>query len=310
MVTTKKDGFEFCAIVYPYTKYNALCVNFTQNSVDKYIKYINNNRIEQAEIVMEDLSFLEQCSTLNMLHITPPYNATKDFDFSPIYKMKEVKFFHCINQFGEQMQYFATIDYSKIKGLVELSIDANRGSKNFNNIDTLKTLRVGSFLGKKRDLSDLFSSEILDTLDLIECKEISLNGIEKSKKLTCLYISYNRSLKDISALEKVKDTLKALVISKCPKIEDFSVLEKLENLEYLELEGNNILPNLHFLSKLKNLKTLYFEYNVLDGDLTPCLDIQRVYIKNRRHYNLKDNDLPKGKQVFGNEDIEEWRRLM
>ena len=310
MVTTKKDGFEFCAIVYPYTKYNALCVNFTQNSVDKYIKYINNNKIEQAEIVMEDLSFLEQCSTLNMLHIYPPYNATKEFDLSPIYRMKEIKTLQCYNQFGEQMQHFASIDYSKIKGLVQLRIDVNKGTINYNKIDTLKSLIVWQHKGKYNNLNDLFSSEILDTLNLTQCKIKSLDGIEKSKKMQCLYLYYNRSLKDISALEKVKDTLKALVISKCPKIEDFSVLEKLENLEYLELEGNNILPNLHFLSKLKNLKTLYFEYNVLDGDITPCLDIQRVYIKNRRHYNLKDNDLPKGKQVFGNEDIEEWRRLM
>lgn len=50
--------------------------------------------------------------------------------------------------------------------------------------------------------------------------------------------------------------------------------------------------------------------NVIDGDLTPCLDLSYVYSeKDRRHFNLKDKDLPKMNYVRGNEDIEEWRRL-
>ena len=108
----------------------------------------------------------------------------------------------------------------------------------------------------------------------------------------------------------MKGTLKTLCINKCSKIEDFSVLAELENLERLELMGNNRLQNLDFLKRMKNLKSFIFEYDVLDGDLKLCLDIPTVYCdKNRKHYNLNDKDLPKGKLVFGNEDIEEWRRL-
>ena len=50
--------------------------------------------------------------------------------------------------------------------------------------------------------------------------------------------------------------------------------------------------------------------NVKDGDLTPCLDLSYAYSgKNRKHYNLKDLQLPKFVYVRGNETIEEWRRL-
>ena len=50
--------------------------------------------------------------------------------------------------------------------------------------------------------------------------------------------------------------------------------------------------------------------NIIDGNLTNCLDLSYVYVeKNRKHYNLKDEDLPKGLYVRGNENIEEWRRL-
>ena len=34
--------------------------------------------------------------------------------------------------------------------------------------------------------------------------------------------------------------------------------------------------------------------NVLDGDLTPCMKIPYVYCeRNRKHYNLKNKDLPR-----------------
>ena len=71
-------------------------------------------------------------------------------------------------------------------------------------------------------------------------------------------------------------------------------LEELENLETLYLEGNNSIPNLKFLDKLKNLQVFGFDVNVEDGDLSPCLRLPTVWCyQGRRHYNLKNKDLPK-----------------
>ena len=181
---------------------------------------------------------------------------------------------------------------------------------NYNKIETLKSLDIVNFKGKNRDLMDLFCSKELDTLRLIQCGIHSLNGIETSRKMQCLYLHYNRSLIDISALNKVKGTLKALRIENCPKISDFSVLGELENLELLELSGNNVLPNLDFLKTMKSLKTFTFSMNVLNGDLSSCIDLSYVYSeKDRKHYNWKDKELPKVKYIHGNEDIAQWRRL-
>ena len=182
------------------------------------------------------------------------------------------------------------------------------GKKNYNNIKTVKSLGVSNY--KEADLTNLFSSSILDTLIVIQCKIKSLEGLQKSEKMQCLYLYYNRSLQDISALSKVKKTLRTLRIENCPKIEDFSVLGELENLELLELSGGNTLSSLSFLKSMKNLKTFAFSMNVLDGDLSPCLNLSYVYSeRNRKHYNLKNADLPKGQYVRGNETIEEWRRF-
>lgn len=97
--------------------------------------------------------------------------------------------------------------------------------------------------------------------------------------------------------EKIS-TLKFLDVSdfrgKNRDLTDLFCSEKLENLESLFLEGNNSIPNLKFLDKLKNLQVFGFDVNVEDGDLSPCLRLPTVWCyQGRRHYNLKNKDLPK-----------------
>ena len=259
---------------------------------------------------MPDLNILKFCPGLKYLRICLSYNASINFDFSPLYDMKEVKLLSCQNRYGSREQYLSEIDYSRVHGIAYLCIGVNRSTLNYNKIETLKSLSVSGFKGRNYDLTDLFCSEELDTLEMVQCGINSLNGIEISNKMQCLYLRYNRSLQDISALNRVRGTLKALRIENCPKIQDFSVLGELENLELLELTGSNVLPSLDFLKRMKSLKTFVFSVNVLDGDLSPCLGLSYVYSeKDRRHYNLKDADMPRGKYFRGNENIEEWRRM-
>ena len=221
--------------------------------------------------------------------------------------MPQIKKLQCSTVYGFRENFSTCIDCAKISGLEDIHV-TNFGYKNFNTVDTLKGLGLSNY--EKRDISEAFSSSILDTLSIFQSRITSLEGIQKSQKMQCLYLYYNRFLQDISALAKVKKTLRALRIESCPKINDFSMLSELENLELLELSGSNELPSLSFLKEMKKLKTLIFNVNVKDGDLTPCLDLSYVYSgKNRKHYNLKDKDLPKGQYVRGNESIESWRRL-
>ncbi len=304
------DDFKFVEMHYPFYKKEAIKVVTGIRTIQEYQKYISENGIEMAEIIMPNLELLRICPTLKHLKISPSFDSLAEFDFSPLYDASEILSLNCQNQYGDRGQYISTIHYDKINGLVDLFISVNKGTLGFNRIETLKSLRVGGFKGEKSDISDLFSSKELDTLQLTDCKIQSLNGIKKAPKMQCVYLKYNRSLKCIDEISSVRETLKALRIENCPKIESFSVLGELNNLELLELSGSNEIPSLSFLKKMKSLKTFIFNMNVKDGDLTPCLDLSYVYSeKNRKHYNLKDVDLPKGKYIRGNETIEEWRRL-
>ena len=304
------NDYDFGAIHYPFCKKNALNVVAGNKSIEEYRDYINHHKIKEATIIMPDLELLNSCPSLKHLKIVPSFDATDGFDFSPLYGLPEVLSLNCENQYGSRNQYISTIDYSQIKGLQELFVGVNKATLNYNKIDSLKTLRVGGFRGIHRDISDLFCSKELDTLELNGCLVESLNGIEKAPKMQCVYLYNNRNLKDISALNGIKDTLKALRIENCPKINDFSVLSDLDKLELLELSGSNTLSNLNFIDSMSELKTFVFNMNVLSGDLFPCLRLSYVFSeKNRKHYNYKNSDLPKGKYYRGNDTIEEWRRL-
>lgn len=302
-----RDGFDFTSIVCPLYEKNAIFINPSKTWAE-YEEYIKKHGIQQAKVAMQSLSGLPMCAGLKYLYILPPPEL-KSVDFAPLYEMPEVKYLNCGNHTGDNGQYLSEVDYSYINGLEVLLTDVNRKTKNFNKLDSLKGLGVWSYGGKNGDLEDLFSSTGLAQLQMISCKNSSLYGIERAEGLRCLYLHMNRRLEDISSLGKLGDTLTALRIEACPKISDFSVLHELKNLELLELTGSNSIESLDFIRSMPKLKTLILSMDVLDGNLRPCLDLSYIYVKNRRHYNLKDDDLPKDEYCYGNGDIEMWQRF-
>lgn len=315
-----RNGYVFLAITYPYNVFDALLIRYPQDAIcfsprlpfstrnlDEHIMLINNLGIEKAMIIGSDIHFVKRCPSLKYLKIVPSEDSENCFNYSPLYDMQEIKSLQCATIYGAKEQFSTTIDYAKLNGLESFSV-SNSGYLNYENCTSAKSLALANYGGS--DIHNAFSSLWLDTLSLIQCKIKCLDGIEKSRNMQCLYLYHNRSLQDISAVKRVGKTLRTLRIKNCPQINDFSVLGELENLELLELTGNNVLPSLSFLKTMKNLKTFIFSMNVKDGDLSPCINLSYVYsAKDRKHYNFKDTDLPKGEYVHGNENIEAWRRL-
>lgn len=314
------EGFEFTSIRHPANMYNSIVVRnpssakrfggragTCEHSLNEYVAFVNENRIDSAQIIAEDIHFLKECPTLKHVDIIPAITSGNNFDFSTLYELDEIRSLFCATSYGKFEENFSEVDYSKIHGLEYLSV-STKYDLNFQNIQGIRTLKVSQNCCSCLDT--LFSSRELDTLELVSCGIRSLDGIGNAPKMQCLYLYGNRSLRDISALDSVHETLRALRIQKCPKLYDFSVLERLKNLEYLFLEGNNHLPNLEFIQKLPKLKTLVFDMEIADGNLLPCLNLSYAHCgKMRRHYNVKAAELPKGKYYRGNDDIDVWRRI-
>ena len=266
----------------------------SQKTLEEHIQYIQENQFEKVYIVADDIAFLRQCPTITSLKIIPAYSAAK-FDYSPIYDMPNLKELNCQTVYGHKDALKADVDYSHFPSLQCVYASGAKGHRNLESVKGLRHLYLGQGQPASKALIGFDFSE-LEKLDLCQSPIRSLNGIDQAACIQKLSLSYCRSLEDVAALASVGKTLTSLEIESCGKIKDFSWLYHLPNLENLVLFGSNTLPNLDFLESMPNLKSFRFTMNALDGDLGLCQNIPYVYCKNRKHYNLKNEDLPKGNQ--------------
>lgn len=65
------------------------------------------------------------------------------------------------------------------------------------------------------------------------------------------------------------------------------------HLEELILNGSSNLPNLKFINGMTSLKKLVLKMNVFDSDLSVCLNIPHVEIKNKKNYSHRNEDFDK-----------------
>lgn len=261
-------------------------------SLDEHIEYIRDHNIKKAIVVAEDVQFLSECPSLEYLWVLPAIGSS-DFDYSPIYKLPNIKWLRCDTTTGLNDEQVASVDYSQFNGLRRLSIHGAKGHQNVALAGNVVSLVFDSGYPNAKDLRNSFPGTALRNFAICQAPITSLSGIEISSQLRRLELSHNRKLTDISALQNLQETLACLEIDTCGKISEFSVLEKLHNLEYLTLKGSNILPNLSFLKNMPNLKYLHLTMNVADGDLSFCEQLPYARIQNRKHYSHKDKDLPK-----------------
>lgn len=263
-------------------------------SLDEHIKYIQDNNIEKAYIVAEDISFLRKCPSLKSLRIIPAYSADH-FDYSPLYDMPNLEELYCQTIYGAKDERKTSIDYSLFSRLHKLTVCGAKGHCNLESLNGLRDLHLEQYNPTSKSLVDFDFTELRE-LSICQVPVHSLDGIQNAHHLQKVELSYCRSLENLAALANVGDTLTSLEIQACGRIKDFSWLNNLSNLENLVLFGSNTLPNLNFLYTMPKLKSFRFTMNILDGDLGLCRHIPYVYCRNRKHFNLKNEDLPKGNQ--------------
>ena len=264
---------------------------YSYRSLDEHIALVNRLHIKKIRVICDDLYFLLQCPSVSDVQVSPSYDAPEAFDYSPLYMMPCLRSLDCKTLYGTHEQYKTTIDYSLIPELEYLAIIGN-GHKGYEKLSNLRELWM-SGVKKHKNFGGLSCSNALQKVTVFQSGLQTLEGIGTHSNLTSLVLYNNYSIRDITALRDVAKTLQTLVIENCSKIKDFSSLESLSALKHLQLYVNNNLPNLSFLQNMPELKTFTFTMNVEDGDLNLCRNIPYVSCKNRKHYCLKDEQLPK-----------------
>lgn len=269
-----------------------------ERTLEEHIALINTMKLERATIIAEDLSFLPRCPTLKYLSVYHARGMDQELDFSPLYEMPEIRSLSlAAPNMGLEKGPAIRLDFTRIRGLKQVAVHTN-DRFNYSDVPGLERLFFSNDR-RRRDLNGIAAGQSLKELIMIQCSIKSLDGIG-AYPLQSVSLSYLRSLEDISALSECAGTLRCLSIDACGKIRDFSCLSSLNNLEFLHLTGSNTLPDLDFLNLMPNLKVFTFSMTVESGDLSPCLRLAYAScLRGKRHYNLKDSDLPKILDVSG-----------
>ncbi|MDE7215766.1 MAG: hypothetical protein K2O08_03060 [Clostridia bacterium] len=183
----------------------------------------------------------------------------------------------------------------EIKGLVDLRLHGPKDFS-FDFIENPEKLKIVFFTqGNVKDLSGIERIKNLHLLSLSYCRSMSsIEGISKVPNLKKLRIDSCPKLQDISEIKNLEN-LKVLILENIKKC-DLSFLEEMkcvDSLECLVLRNCGSIPSIKFFERYPNLQCFDFLYtNIIDGDLTPCLKLKEACTFNKRHYNLKDSQLP------------------
>lgn len=264
----------------------------SRKSLEEHIAFIRDNNIKKAIVVAEDISFLKNCPSLEYLMIFPAINSN-NFDYSPIYELKNIKWLQCETTYGIKNEKVANIDYAKFNELKRLGVSGKEGNINVHQAKKVASLCFYEGFPYSKKLEGFIPRESLKNLRIVQSPIQSLKGVEEAQHICRLELSYNRRLVDISALRSFSESLIYLEINMCGKICDFSVLKELHNLEFLVLKGSNTLKDLSFVKEMPKLKSFDLTMNVEDGDLSLCEHIPYVRIKNRKHFSHKDSQFQK-----------------
>jgi len=268
---------------------------YSVRTLEEHIALINELALTKVLCICEDISFLRHCPSVTDAVIYPAFGSPADFDYSPLYDLPQLRALTCSTACGSACDSRTVVDYARLPGLEKLHVGDDLGDRGHRGYEQLSRLRTLSVTGCKRHkrISDLCASPELRELSLLCCGLKSLDGLSRHPQLHTLHLSHCRALEDISALTEAAASLRTLIIDSCPRIRDFSALRQLSGLEVLALDGSNTLPDLQFLNDMPHLHFFRCTMDVADGDLTPCLRLPYAACRNRRHFNLRDEQLPK-----------------
>lgn len=193
------------------------------------------------------------------------------------------------NNYGE------AIDLKKLKCLRKLVVtNSCVNLKGLFELPNLITLKLQKF--NESDLTKFEMMDNLTSLELVQSKIKSLNGIEKMKNLKCLTLFYSSQLLSIEKIS-VLNRLEYLEIRNCKKIENYNCLGELNELRKLSIYDCSTLNDLLFIDHLKKLDFIgLINTNVIDGNIEPLIKIKKHGYTNKRNFNyyyLNGKDIKK-----------------
>lgn len=194
---------------------------------------------------------------------------------------------------------------------LEVSFDWKNDRKENIDLTDCQTLTVRHYNTKKHNFDDLPYIRNLKKLIIISSNIETLIGIEKYPDLESLELSYVSKILSIDNISSIK-TLKLLSIFNAKRINDYSVIGMLENVEVLRICDSGDINDINFISYMHSLKSFSFSgSNIVDGNLYPILNhvpvLEFVGFNNKRHYSHSWEDICKQLKL---DDLLDYKRSL
>jgi hypothetical protein len=309
----EKDGYYFGSI-FKYRNSPKDAIIIYKEITNEEIEYINSNKIDKLFVdgrqgLVTSLDFLKKLDDVKYLCIFG------DFDVSPIYRLKKLKFLTTTMK--------NTIDLSMLPHLEWLSTSTPNYFDNIDRAINLKSLSIYNYSKEKcnpKIFKDIPKLKNLDTLLIANTDLIDLSFLNHQMNLQVLILMENRKLVNIASLNKIKGTLTSLSIILSRTIESYHCLKEMNQLVYLYLKSNKFIDTISFIDNMINLKSaVIVDSEIVDGDLTPLFRLnEAVVFPTKKHYHRKKEglkittkytDLPSGERDKGDSSIDLWRRI-
>nr|WP_233569573.1 hypothetical protein [Planomicrobium sp. Y74] len=258
-------------------------------NVQESVQYIQTYQIKSVEItyyyVESQIDFLSECPSIEFLSLQGP-NVK---NLIGLYHLKALKTLAI-----DDVVPSSTIDFSQLTTLEEIYGTLPPKAAAIGSLINLKKVQIWGYKPKGKDLKEFSDMKALTDLELISSNIISLEGIQGLKKLDRLALFRMRALTDIEAIQHLSGNLTDLEIESAKNIKDFSPIGKVGSLEHLGLNNCGTIPSIRFIKQLPHLRSMRFlDSTVLDGDVSPSIELEHVYFTNKKHYSHRLKDGPR-----------------
>lgn len=188
----------------------------------------------------------------------------------------------------------STIDLLSFPKLEVLNCTLSKRLQGLKSCSNLRSLTIGDYKSKTKDLSALPPLYNLQHLSLIKTDISTLKSIERFNNLKKIEIFSASKLESIAALQALSNSLEEIRVEQCKKINDFEILGKVKSLKKIILSESGEIKTLSFVKELPRLEFISFwGTNVLDGNIQYCEGINYVGFDNKKHYTHKSEQFKK-----------------
>ena len=254
---------------------------YVGSNVTKAIEVINSRNIKHVIVShdhgysQDNVMFLNKIPSVEILTI----QHYGPIDISGIHVLYNLKILG-LNIIGGNNQ---VIDFSCFPKIEDCSFTWMSKAKSLFECTSLKKLYLNKF--NRNDFEDFKNMYNLEEIAIGSSPIKSLNGLENTN-VHSLYLCFLTKLETLTGIESLADKIVELNINTCKKIKNINEVASLVNLERLGFNNCGDIESIKPISNLKRLSRFEFweSTNILDGDMTPCLNLKEVAFQNRKHY--------------------------